>query len=282
MPLDSLPNAGPAMLPPGGRTILAPTIAPPTIRHSGILALDALLCGGFEPGSVWNIEGAPGVGKTLVGLHFLAQGLAEGEAGLYITAAEPPAKIVQFFAKYWPNLEAGIVQRQLAVLDPSPFFTELRLAKAHRTQSRIEPWDEVWRFVQDAIKQSRDMGARRIVIDPLTPLLLAYGSPIDLWDTIQTLVAAFGENRNATTLLTHMALDEPHFAAIGATLRALCTGSLRLEQRFNERSKSHLVIQAVKRRHAALGGHETSVYIGTGGHISHLEPITRPLGEQSA
>lgn len=278
MPLDSLPTTRPAK----GRTVMAPNIAAPAVRRSGILALDALLCGGFEPSSVWSIEAAPGVGKTLVGLHFLAQGLAEGEAGLYITAAEPPAKIVQFFAKYWPNLEAGIVQRQLAVLDPSPFFTELRLAKAHRNKSRIEPWDEVWRFVQDAIKQSRDMGARRIVIDPLTPLLLAYDSPIDLWDTVQTLVAAFGENRNATTLLTHMALNEPNFAAIGATLRALCTGSLRLEQRLSERSKPHLVIQAIKRRHAPLAGYEASVYIGAGGHMSHLEPITRPLGEQTA
>lgn len=257
-----------------GKTVLAPPLPAANMRRSGITALDALLCGGFEAGEVWSVAGAPGVGKTLLGFHFLAEGLASNEPGLYITAAEPPTKIAQGFAKYWPNLEAGIAQRQLVVLDPSPFFTELRLGKDRRHKNRVEAWDEVWRFVQDATKQSRDMGARRIVIDPLTPLLLAYESAIDLWDTVQTLVGALGENRNATTLLTHVALSDPAFAAIGETLQALCTGAMRLEARQGERGPQ-IAIQALKRRHAPLAGNEISVHIGAGGRMSHLESMAR-------
>jgi circadian clock protein KaiC len=268
--------------PSQGYTIIAAPTPPTTLRRTGIGALDDLLGGGFDPGSVWSIEGAPGAGKTLLALHFLAQGISEGEPGLYITVSEPPAKIAQFLARHWPRLEAAVTQRQLAILDPSPFFTELRLAKSRRAKGQGDAWDEIWRFVQDATKQSRNMGAQRIVIDPLTPLLLANDSAIDLWDITQTLVAALGENRGATTLVTHVALEQSGFTAIGATLRALCTGVLQMQTQHDLAGRAQLGIQAIKRRYAPVAGHEVSVTIGVGGHARPREPNTRPLGEHVA
>lgn len=56
---------------------------------SGVTGLDEVLEGGFLPGRAYLVRGGPGTGKTLVGLHFLAEGAARGERTLFITLEEP-------------------------------------------------------------------------------------------------------------------------------------------------------------------------------------------------
>lgn len=54
------------------------------LRHqTGLPALDALLGGGLLPGTLTVVQGATGIGKTQLGLHFLNHGAAqEGERGI--------------------------------------------------------------------------------------------------------------------------------------------------------------------------------------------------------
>lgn len=66
-----------------------PTVQPgDRICAFGIAGLDAMLGGGVASGSVTLLAGAPGAGKTLFGLAFLACGAARGERGLYIAFRE--------------------------------------------------------------------------------------------------------------------------------------------------------------------------------------------------
>jgi circadian clock protein KaiC len=51
---------------------------------TGIEGLDHILHGGLLPGRAYLVHGAPGTGKTTLGLHFLSA----GEAGLLITFAQ--------------------------------------------------------------------------------------------------------------------------------------------------------------------------------------------------
>ena len=55
---------------------------------TGISSLDKMLGGGFYRGSACMVKGAPGTGKTTLGLHFLAHGIELDEAGLYVTFEE--------------------------------------------------------------------------------------------------------------------------------------------------------------------------------------------------
>lgn len=63
-------------------------------RHSerlptGIPGLDTVLMGGLIPGRTYLIVGRPGTGKTILSLQWLFAGRQRGEAGLYLTLAEP-------------------------------------------------------------------------------------------------------------------------------------------------------------------------------------------------
>ncbi|GAA3409981.1 ATPase domain-containing protein [Paenibacillus hodogayensis] len=61
---------------------------------TGVRGLDVLLDGGFPQGSAIMIEGAPGTGKTTLGMQFLYYGaLKDGEAGFYITFEEFPDQL---------------------------------------------------------------------------------------------------------------------------------------------------------------------------------------------
>jgi len=61
----------------------------------GIPALDDMLAGGLVRESSTLVAGSPGSGKTLLGLHFLAEGARQGEPGLYYGFVETPTRLVQ-------------------------------------------------------------------------------------------------------------------------------------------------------------------------------------------
>jgi circadian clock protein KaiC len=60
----------------------------------GIQGLDAMLHGGVFQGSSTMLLGTPGSGKTLVGLHFLAEGARKGERGHYFTFYDSPQRVL--------------------------------------------------------------------------------------------------------------------------------------------------------------------------------------------
>lgn len=66
----------------------------PTRRAFGIPALDEMMRGGVTAGSTTAILGAPGSGKTLLGLHFLAEGIRQGQRGIYFGFYEPPSRLL--------------------------------------------------------------------------------------------------------------------------------------------------------------------------------------------
>jgi circadian clock protein KaiC len=61
----------------------------------GIPSLDKLTGGGVMEGSTTNLVGSPGAGKTLMGLHFINQGLRNKEKCLILGFYESPQRLVQ-------------------------------------------------------------------------------------------------------------------------------------------------------------------------------------------
>jgi circadian clock protein KaiC len=60
----------------------------------GIGKFDEMIGGGIPEGTSTILLGSPGSGKTLLGLHFLAEGARNGETGLYFGLAEVPEHLI--------------------------------------------------------------------------------------------------------------------------------------------------------------------------------------------
>lgn len=96
-------------------THLEPTWHAPDGRMSfGIPGLDTMLGGGLPDSSATLVMGTPGGGKTLLGLHFLAEGARRGEPGLFVGFHEPPAALVSIAEGLGmglaPHVDSGLVR----------------------------------------------------------------------------------------------------------------------------------------------------------------------------
>jgi circadian clock protein KaiC len=72
--------------------ILTTHSIPPRIQ-TGITGLDEVLDGGFVPQRAYLLLGGPGTGKTTLGMHFLATGIALNERCLFINLGEAESQI---------------------------------------------------------------------------------------------------------------------------------------------------------------------------------------------
>ncbi len=82
--------------------------------RTGILGLDKMLYGGLIAGRPYVIAGPPGSGKTILGMHFLLQGIRDGISGLYISLSEPASEIRDNMSAFGWDIS------KVKILDVSP------------------------------------------------------------------------------------------------------------------------------------------------------------------
>lgn len=81
----------------------------PHVRTStGVPGLDALVNGGYLLGSTTVVVGISGVGKSVMGLHYLAEGMRRGERSVMLSLDEQVPQILRNAASVGIDLEAGI------------------------------------------------------------------------------------------------------------------------------------------------------------------------------
>jgi circadian clock protein KaiC len=111
----------------------------------GIKSLDALLGGGIERGSTTLVVGPTGSGKTILGLHFLSEGVRRGEKGVYFGFYETPAALSQKAERLGIDLDAN----------------EIGVLWQPASERLIDP------MCSQILSSVRDMGAKRLFIDGL-------------------------------------------------------------------------------------------------------------------
>jgi circadian clock protein KaiC len=62
---------------------------------TGVGGLDALMEGGIPEGFNVLLAGAPGTGKTILGLQFIYEGVKKGEAGVYVSFEQFKEEIIE-------------------------------------------------------------------------------------------------------------------------------------------------------------------------------------------
>ncbi|MGB9723088.1 MAG: RAD55 family ATPase [Chloroflexia bacterium] len=152
---------------------------------TGIAGLDELLHGGLLRGTTTLVVGDPGVGKTVTSLHFLLNGVRQGEPGAYISFQEDPNQLAQIARNFGFDLE--------------PWEREGRLAMLYTSPVELDVDEQVLQIVGAAER----VGARRAVIDSISDFIAGtQQSPERYFNYIYSLAQYF-KNRGTTALLTY-------------------------------------------------------------------------------
>lgn len=167
---------------------------------TGIPELDRLIEGGLRTGKSYLVIGEPGTGKTVFALQFLVNGLMNKEKGLYVAIDEKPADVMEQAKSLGWDLAPFIDSKDFLILDASAYFG----ARAAEGQARSI---DVQRVVTDLSNYISRLGASRVVIDPVGPLLFSRDSMSRVLDQTRVLFYALQANAGTTNLLTTYAVE---------------------------------------------------------------------------
>jgi circadian clock protein KaiC len=132
---------------------------------TGIETLDRMLADGYAPGSATLVAGPSGVGKTLMGLHFIFHGAVSGEPGLIATLQENPIQLQRIARGFGWSLDDEDVE----VMYRSP------------NDVYIDEW------VYDLLELIERTAAKRVLIDGLSDLQYATPDPVRFREFIYSL-----------------------------------------------------------------------------------------------
>jgi circadian clock protein KaiC len=162
---------------------------------TGIAGLDSLLQGGFVTGRTYVFTGDTGSGKTIACLQMLQCSLAAGEKAVYVTVDERPSEITDSAAAFGWNLQPYIQDKNLAILDASPYFSG-------RSSGAGEKGIDPQKIVADLGNYVRRLSATLLIIDPVTPFILPSDATSPTQDQARALINLLQTQLTTTTLLT--------------------------------------------------------------------------------
>jgi circadian clock protein KaiC len=153
---------------------------------TGIFGLDEMLRGGFLPQSANLVEGAPGTGKSTLGVQFIYSGVVKyGEPGLILTFEEFPQQYYHDAASFGWDLPKLEREGLLKVIMTSP---EISKSDLENVGGRIEA-------------AVHEIGARRILVDSLSHFERLTNDPVELRSMQYAFINAL-KREGLTSLLT--------------------------------------------------------------------------------
>ena len=164
-------------------------------RRSG---WDDILNGRYLSGTATLVRGAPGTGKSIFSLHFLAAGLEAGDTGLYINRGEPEDYVRDTASHFGFDIDA------LRFLNLSASGDEFQ---SEETYTLFESGAVETPSLVDTIRtEIREIDPDRVVVDPVTEF--RYLAPDDHQFRSQILsLVNFLKTEGATVFLTSQTAD---------------------------------------------------------------------------
>jgi len=164
----------------------------------GVPGIDKILHGGLIPSRSYLVRGGPGTGKTILGLHYLTEGTAQGETSLFINLEEATADIEQNATALGFDLDG------VHFLDLSPeseFFAADRGYDLFGS-SEVER-DPMIEAITDRVT---DLKPDRVFVDPITQLRYLAADHYQFRKQTLSFMRLLSE-QGATVLFTTQATD---------------------------------------------------------------------------
>ncbi len=153
---------------------------------TGIDGLDKMLNGGFLPETANLVEGAPGTGKTTLGMQFIYNGITQyNEPGIILTFEEFPQQYYRDAATFGWDFKKLESENKLRVIMSSP---EVSKADLENIDGRIETL-------------VHEIGARRIMVDSLSHFERLTSEPSELRAITYSFINGL-KREGLTSLLT--------------------------------------------------------------------------------
>jgi len=165
---------------------------------TGILGLDEMVGGGFLENRIILVRGGPGVGKTVFSFQFLVEGAKKREQGIYVTLEEP-LNLIKLNMKLFAFDLEGFERRGLLKLinESGQVYKPFAPNRYDRDGAKLL----VTRMLERIKQEVENLGAKRLVIDPITSLVIHQRFPTDKRLEIMELIKAL-RNLRCTVVIT--------------------------------------------------------------------------------
>lgn len=158
---------------------------------TGIPKLDKMLGGGLLRGRTYLVTGETGVGKTILSLQFLLEGLRNGERCIYVSLDERIDGVLRGALSlgwnFWDYVDQGLF---------FPFEFRLFTSDLKRFGKESKA------FVDAVEKIAHGRQISRIVLDPISALAMGAKEEFIIREYLREIINMMEERIGATTMLT--------------------------------------------------------------------------------
>ncbi len=155
---------------------------------SGIPGLDKLIEGGLPKGSITLVSGAPGTGKTIMGMQFLEAGLKKGEKCVYVSIEEEPDDVLAQAYQF------GFFKKPPEIISANDIKYDIGAKKPEDIEERINL----------TLEKLQAIKPNRVLIDSVSSLQIEDG--ISARRVTRRVISGL-KSLGATSILTGEALD---------------------------------------------------------------------------
>ena len=222
---------------------------------TGIAKLDTMLGGGIPEGDSLLMAGPSGSGKSTLGMHFIAEGLRQGEPGIVAVFEELPAEHVQRARMFGIDFDTPQKDGTLKLIYLRPLDLSV---------------DET---VHQIVKSVKEIGCKRLVIDSLVgfEMALAPGFREDFRESLYRMIAAL--TRLGVTIISTVEVEEDFISMDLSkfTVSFLADDILRMRYvSINGQLRKMLVVVKMRRSAHSIDLHEYQI---TGKGLVIGEPL---------
>ncbi|MCS7098402.1 MAG: KaiC domain-containing protein [Candidatus Methanomethyliaceae archaeon] len=219
----------------------------------GISELDKMLAGGIPRGFFIAVTGEPGTGKTVLCIHFIAQGIKEGDKCIYVTTEESKESIITQAEQFGFAFSKAIKENKLIIIDALMGMEEKWSIKSLTVEELVDKVVEA--------KKCLGYGRARLVIDSLSAFWLDKPAMARRYSYFVKKVLAKWDFTILTTSQYSITTSE----AFGWGIEHIADGIIRFRRFVKEGMlKRYIIIEKMRQTPHSLRMYEINIQDGKG------------------